>query len=280
MNYKIFLSNIRDEKLKETLKLPLTLNRAGFVFDEAKDPREEIAVSDCSVQIIGKTYLEAGEDISLSEQHFNEIKKRVDEDVKYKSFIWLPGNVDYSDSDSRQVDFINRFQHHLSNNMVLSRAHSAVQFVEDVRLILEQLPGKIYDTHPTDIFLICSQVDEKEAMMVQRMLSDIIKMVKLTIVQDSDLDYEEFAAQQMKVSKLSVIYFNKGADWAIPFAQQIWKKTGGASAESSILLIGDSNHPGNSDKKFSAPKVISSLTPNDLIPLEIKVQFDAITKTA
>jgi hypothetical protein len=279
MNYKIFLSNVKDEKLRETLKLPLTLNRAGFSFDESQDPEKEIAESVCSVQIIGKSYSEAVTEMSVSELHFNKIKQRVDQDVKYKSFIWLPGNVDYSDSDVRQLEFINRFQHHLSNNMVLSRAHSAVQFVEDVRLILEQLPKKIYDTHPTDIFLICSQVDEKEAMMVQKMLSDIIKMVKLTIVQDSDFDYEEFAAQQMKVSKLSVVYFNKGADWAIPFSQQIWKKIGGASSESSILLIGDSNNPDNNGKKFAAPKVISSLTPNDLIPLEIKVQFDTITKT-
>jgi hypothetical protein len=276
MQYKIFLSNVKDEKLRESLRLPITLNRAGFVFEDSQPATEQIADSSCAVQIIGKSYQRTGNNSSLSEEHFNEIKKRVEKDENYKGFIWLPGNIDYSDADKEQLDFINRLQFQLSNNMVLSRAPSAVQFVEDVRIILEQLPTKTYETHPTDVFLICNQVDEKEAMVVQKMLSDIIQMVKLTIVQDSDLDYEEFAAQQMSVSKLSVVYFNKGADWAIPFSQQIWKKIGGASATVTMLLIGDSNNPANAGKKFTAPRVTSALTPNDLIPLEIKVQFDTV----
>lgn len=273
-DFKIFLSNIKELGLSESETLPVTLNRAGFVFDEKNKPEDEIGKTICSVQIIGKTYTDMGNNMSLSEHHFNVVKKKVDSDEKYKSFIWLPGDVDYSDSDPKQQEFINRFQHHLSNNMILSRAPSAVQFVEDVRLILEQQPKKVFDTHPTDIFLICSQVDETEAIRVQKMLSDIIKMVKLTIVQDSDMDYEEYASQQMNVSKLSVIYYKKGADWAIPFAQQIWKKVGGASSTTTILLIGDLDNPENEGKKFSAPKVNSTTVPHDLIPLEIKVQFD------
>ncbi len=277
-DFKIFLSNLKDDSLDESKKLPITLNRAGFIFDETNGTEDEISKTICSVQIIGKTYTDIGSNMSLAEQHFNAVKKKVDSDDKYKSFIWLPGEVDYSDSDKKQLDFINRFQHHLSNNMILSRASSAVQFVEDIRLILEQQPKKVFDTHPTDVFLICNQVDEGEAIRVQKMLSDIIKMVKLTIVQDSDMDYEEYSAQQMNVSKLSVIYYNKGADWAIPFAQQIWKKVGGASSNTFILLIGDLNNPSNEGKKFSAPKVNSTNVPHDLIPLEIKVQFDDLNK--
>jgi hypothetical protein len=275
MQFNVFLSNIKDEKVAETMRLPVTLNRAGFVLSEHAGVREAVDTSVCAIQIIGKRY-DASGNMSLSELHFNEIKRRVDADENYKSFIWLPGDLDYSDADEKQLMFINRLQHELSNNMILSRSPSAVQFVEDIRIILEQVPVKTYETHPTDVFLVCSQVDEKEAMMVQKMLSDIIQMVKLTIVQDSDIDYEEFAAQQMAVSKLSVIYFSKGSDWAIPFAQQIWKKIGGASSSASILLIGDSGRPENADKKFSAPRVTSALTPHDLIPLEIKVQFDSV----
>jgi hypothetical protein len=277
-DFKIFLSNIRESGLQESLNLPVTLNRAGFIFDEANPAEDEIGNTLCSVQIIGKTYTEVNASMSLSEHHFNVVKKKVDSDEKYKSFIWLPGEIDYSDSDSKQLEFINRFQHHLSNNMILSRAPSAVQFVEDIRLILEQRPKKVFDTHPTDVFLICNQVDETEAVRVQKMLSDIIKMVKLTIVQDSDMDYEEYASQQMNVSKLSVIYFKKGAEWAIPFAQQIWKKVGGASAITTILLIGDLDNPENEGKTFNAPRVNSTNVPHDLIPLEIKVQFDGLSE--
>lgn len=190
----------------------------------------------------------------------------------------MPGKFDDSDADNKQLDFINRLQHHLSNNMILSRVPSAIQFVEDVRLILEQQEKKVFDTNPADVFLIYNQTDDKDAERIQMMLSGILKLVKLVIVQDSDIDYEEFAAQQMDVSKLSVIYFKKASDWALPFAQQIWKKVGGASAKSPILFICDADAPGSGTKDFIAPKVSSFKLPGELIPLEIKVQFDSLNE--
>lgn len=38
--------------------------------------------------------------------------------------------------------------------MILSTAPYPIQFVEDIRLILEEQPKKTMDTTPTDIFLI------------------------------------------------------------------------------------------------------------------------------
>jgi hypothetical protein len=98
-------------------------------------------------------------------------------------------------------------------------------------------------------------------------------------VQDNDTDYEEYASQQMNVSKVSVIYYKNGADWAIPFTQQIWKKVGGASSKSPILLFGDAENENNIEKKFDAPRVISMVMPMGLIPLEIKVQFDTVNES-
>ena len=161
--------------------------------------------------------------------------------------------------------------------MILSRVPTAIQFVEDVRLILEQQAKKVFDTEPADVFLIVNKIDEKDADRIQMMLSGILKLVKLVIVQNSDIDYEEYAAQQMDVSKLSVIYFKNASEWALPFAQQIWKKVGGASAKSPILFISDADAPDSGAKGFVAPKVSCYNLPCELIPLEIKVQFDAIT---
>ena len=73
---------------------------------------------------------------------------------------------------------------------------------------------------------------------------------------------------------MAVVYFKESADWALPFAQQIWKKLGGAAAKTPILLIGDEDPDTNMNKKFKAPKVISLVMAGILIPLEIKVTYD------
>jgi hypothetical protein len=272
----IYLSCSGSEKISESKRLPVTLRRAGFSLLDGSQSEQELSQSFCSVHLIGKEYQEFQNGISVSEHHFNEAKKRIATDPEYKSFIWLPGKVNFTDADPRQLDFINRLQNHLSNNMILSKAPSAVQFVEDIKIILEQNPVKVYDTEVTDIFLVCNQLDEPEARRIQLMLADIVKMVKLIIVQDSDIDYEEYAAQQMNVSNISVIYFNKGKEWALPFAQQIWKKVGGASAKSPILLIGDATEISNEQVQFSAPRVTCHTLPLELIPLEIKIRFDEL----
>ncbi len=287
---KVFLSINKAEQSKDEKRLLKTLQRAGFSFSYDYNTDLELAGSGsgnvdneiensyCSIHFIEKTHFEYRDGISMSEYHFNEARKKIEKDEKFKTFIWMPGKLDDSDADKRQLDFINRLQHHLSKNMILSRVPSAIQFVEDVRLILEQQTKKVYETAPTDVFLIINQTDEKEAQRIQMMLSGILKFIKLVIVQNSDIDYEEYASQQMDNSKLSVIYYKNASDWAFPFVQQIWKKVGGAAAKSPILFIGDAGANGDENKSFVAPRVTSITLPAELIPLEIKVQFDSLNE--
>ena len=54
-NYKIFFSNVREEALQEAKKLPITLDRAGFIFEDDTNS-EKIENTVCAVQIIGKKY--------------------------------------------------------------------------------------------------------------------------------------------------------------------------------------------------------------------------------
>lgn len=281
---KIFLSiNNESEQSKLEKRLLVTLQRAGFGLSSKLDSADKtiekaIQNSSCSIHFIGKKHFENSDGISMSEYHFNEARKRIERDENYKTFIWVPGKFDDSDADKKQRDFINRLQHHLSNNMILSRVPSAIQFVEDVRLILDQQEKKTYPTTPADVFLICNQTDEKESMRIQTMLSGILNFSKLVIAQDADIDYEEYAAQQMNVSRLSIVYYKNASDWALPFIQQIWKKVGGAAANSPVLFISDASAHENNIKKFTAPKVTSFNLPIELIPLEIKVQFDSLKK--
>lgn len=289
---KVFLSINSSKQSRAEKRLVLTLQRAGFLFSSSQNQTDkindkgaesnsdrtdtEIQNSFCSIHFIEKKQYENSDDISMIESHFNKARLKIEKDEKYKTFIWMPGKFDDSDADKKQLDFINKLQHHLSNNMILSRVPSAIQFVEDVRLILEQQTKKVFDTEPTDVFLIVNQTDEKDAERIRMMLSGILKLVKLVIVQNSDIDYEEYAAQQMEVSKLSVIYYKNASDWSLPFAQQIWKKVGGASSRSPILFISDADATGPPTKGFIAPRVSCYNLPCELIPLEIKVQFDSL----
>jgi len=295
---KVFLSINRTKQSKNEKRLLLTLQRAGFSFsfpekknlsssnndgsllkeNDAESIDLEIQNSFCSIHFIEKKQVENKDSISMSEYHFDKARKKIETDERYKTFIWMPGKIDDSDADKGQQEFINRLQHHLSNNMILSRVPYAIQFVEDVRLILEQQVKKVFTTEPTDVFLIVNQTDENETLRIQTMLSGILKIVKLVIVQNSDIDYEEYAAQQMNVSKLSVIYYKNASDWALPFVQQIWKKVGGAGAKSPILFISDEDAPVKNTKSFKAPRVSSFNLPNELIPLEIKVQYDSLNE--
>src|ERR1051325_2299924 len=275
---KIFLAGDANVKSAEAQRLRITLERAGFAMNDPgillSDPMEY----SCSVHFIGKNFIEASNGTSMDEIHFNRVQEAVKQNTKFKTIIWMLGETDYSDADKKQLESIERVQNRLSNHMILSRAPSAIQFVEDVRLIIEQHAKKIYETEPADIFLICNQVDEKEALRIQTMLSGIVNLVKLVIVQDSDIDYEEYSAQQMNVSKLPVIYYKNAPDWALPFVQQIWKRVGGASSRTPILFAGDASVPANEKINFKAPRVTSFVLPPELIPLEIKVQYDALSE--
>jgi hypothetical protein len=252
----------------ETLetKLNTTLERAGFALGNS-----DVAGAIQYVSISGKASSE-------QEEFFSKGKNDSEIIENFRSFIWMPSTIDYTKADEKQKSFIERIQRELTPNMILSRAPSAIQFVEEVRQVLEQQAKKIYDTKPTDIFLICNETDEKDAKRIQSLLSGIVKMEKLVIVQDTGIDYEEFASQQMNVSRLSVVYYKGAVEWALPFAQQIWKKVGGAAAKSPILFISDTSAGTNNVREFNAPNVSCFAMSSELIPLEIKVQFDSLSE--
>ncbi|MDX2174573.1 MAG: hypothetical protein SFY56_15825 [Bacteroidota bacterium] len=286
---KIFLSTTNIDKDEEEKRLQLTLERAGFLFsnDFSTDLinsesyftkiNDQIKNSACSVHYIGQQDFNYINNIAIDEYHFEKVSQKIKEDEAFKVFIWMPNDFSYSKLNDAKIKFITKIQNHLSANMTLSRVPSAIQFIEDIRIVLEEHSTQKFDTVPTDVFLIYNETDDAEVSKIEGMLTSILKFTKLKIVQDSDIDYEEFASQQMNVSKLSVIFYKNATDWALPFVQQIWKKVGGATSKSQILFIGDESVKSD-NANFKAPKVISTAVPSQLIPLEIKVQFDKINE--
>lgn len=273
------LEEKRHDLFNTLLKANFQVYPSNLKYDEGffSHITEEINSASCSVHILGLSYgdLLNGHSISLAHYQYNEALNKLKHNSNYKLFIWFPYSINEI-SDDAQLQFISDIRNNITHGVNFSNTSSAIQLVDDLRTSVKVESKQEFDIKDTDVFLVYNQLDDHDANDVAEMLSDIIPIEKLNIVQDSDMDYSEFCAQQIGKSKLAVIYFKESADWALPFTQQIWKKIGGASSHTPILLIGDEDPESNSNKKFKAPKVVSLIVAGELIPLEIKVQYDKI----
>lgn len=289
---KVFLSWSSDGDSGLRNEVKNTLLRAGMQIVQPQNmPEDETALvretkqaidnSDCSVHILGSSYgkvLELNESVSIDKFQFLEAKKKIDEACgKYKMFVWYPPEVLAAAKDPLQEQFIGEIRNGIIKNMVFSNAGTAIRLADDIRSLMTFDEKTKFDIKEAEVFLIFNQLDEAEAEAIIDMLSDIIEPIeKLNIIQDSDMDYSEYCVQQIGMSKLVTIFFKDTANWALPFTQQIWKKAGGASSHTPILLIGTNEPESNTSKKFQAPRVVSLIIAGELIPLEIKVQYDNI----
>ena len=289
-NVTVFLSLCSEEQSALRNELSSVLQRAGmtvipnqavFLNGDLPSITQHISDSNCSVHILFPQYLPLTDSgVSVSKFQFQAAKKHLDQNADFKIFVWQPPSTDLANVESPQMDFINEVKNNISKSMVYSTVVSAIQLADDIRSLMEKKEKISFDLNSTDIFLISNQLDENEANEIIDMLSDIVPVEKLNIIQDSDTDYSELCKQQISKSKLAVIYFKESADWALPFAQQVWKKIGGATSHTPILLIGDVDPDSNTNKKFTAPKVISLIVAGELIPLEIKIQYDKVILTS
>jgi hypothetical protein len=284
---KVYLAHTETENQDQRTMLFNMIQKAGlnvFPSDTVFNPEyisaieSSIEQADCALIILGNTYGEnlSGNTISVSEYQYKLARKKLEANSKFKLFFWNISSQDELKNDVRQTSFIQEIRSELIEGMQFSNVSSPVQLVDDLRIALSTTEKVEFNINPTDVFVVHNELDEDAAAEIIDMLSDIIPVEKMNIIQDSDHDYSEYCAQQIGKSKLAVIYFKESGDWALPFVQQIWKKIGGASSHTPILLIGDEDPDTNMNKKFKAPKVFSLIVSGELIQLEIKVQYDKI----
>ena len=290
---KVFLSEvskdaepIRDQVcdvLKKAGIEVLTIGNESFSNKQnfLRKTRDAIDKANCSIHILGNTYQDnilAANGQSGAEIQFNEVKNKITKDNEnFKMFIWRPDIEFPANIEPQQQNFINAIRNGIYRNMIYSTKSSAVTFVEDIRSVMNAMEYKEDISKDTDLFFIHNEKDSDEATSITTMLEDVANLERLNISQNKKNNYLEHVVNHMKRTKLGVIYFSKAPDWALPFVQQVWKLTGGASSTTPLLLVGDSSNTGNNDKTFHAPNVINKIVDKELIPLEIKVHFDNIT---
>lgn len=234
--------------------------------------------ADCAILLIGNEYKNSNRGLTISDEEywFNKACQINTNNSSYRIFIWQPGFYRNNDSSSKQTAFINSIRNHLIQNMMFCNYLSPVMFVEDIRTVMYEEQKTKFDTKLTDVFFIFNEIDEDHGHAIVELLSDVVKVELLSISLRSETDYSEFIAQQIKKSYLTTIYYNRTANWAVPFTQQVWKKIGGASSDKKILMIGDADYDSNQNIAFDAPNVTSMCTGTELIPLETKVFYDKI----
>lgn len=232
--------------------------------------------ADCSIHLLGSQYGSTTNNQGISDDEFlfNQACNLNKENQSFRIFIWQPPIMQDQLVSQKQTDFINSIRNNLFQNMTLSKHHSAVMFVEDIRSILYAEQKEVFDITPADVFFIYNEIDEDNGNSIVELLNDVVKVEKLNISLKMPTDYSELIAQQIQKSKLTTIYFNRTANWAIPFAKQVWKKIGGASANKEILMISDTDYEQNKNIVFNAPNVTNLNTGTELIPLETKVFYD------
>ena len=287
---KVFIAEVSEDVLPLKNLLEKVLERAGMdvLYPEEQQNEHEfirqteelINKADCSIHLLGKEHLNTkidAKDVFLQDFQFITAQNKSDKSgTDFKVFVWHPENISENNIDPEQEKFIRSVRQRIHHNMIFSNKNSAIAFVEDMRTVMYSDKHNNYDIHETDLFFIYNELDQDSANEIINLIADVIDIRKIEITLSDDVDYSELVVQQIEKSKFVVVYFQRTSDWAVPFVQQVWKKIGGASSGVPILFIGDANIEENTLVNFDAPMVTTQIIAKELIPIEVKVQYDKV----
>ncbi len=296
--HTVFLAWTASDCIGRRDELSLILQKAGMDVMPITDcPSDDEAIkskiaqalsrSHCSVHILGAVF--GSESIqttpdgdtdttaSLPVYQVDEARKKITGNgTGFKQFIWQCPVDSSKDIEPAQQKFINDIRNSITSSMIFTNVPTPMQLVDDIRTSLAVKEKPVVEVNDTEIFFIGNQLDDEDIKEITDLLKKVVLVESLIISQDRDDDYEEIVIQQIKKSKLAVIYFKEASDWALPFIRQIWKMIGGASSNTPVFLIGDDTIETNRDKQFNAPKATSKIVAKDHIALEIKATYDKL----
>lgn len=265
---KVFLAGDLGEHKGKLISVLESAGMQIIMATDSNDAEEKLELADCSLHIITNVYSKFSDDQFLLAGKQNKTRDN------FKIFVWQTPEMHTLEIETKQKDFIRMVRNNIYDNMIFSNQESIVMLVEDIRSIMEEEVNVDVDVQKTDIFFIYNEIDEDVVSQITDIIEDVASVEKLNIILNNNVDYAKLVAMQMKKAALTVIFFKRSVSWAMPFTQQIWKNMGGASAQSNMLLLGDSNHEQNLNAKFDVPNVTSLAVAEELAPLEIIVQFD------
>ena len=287
----VFLAWASNDLKAKREEIALILTRAGFqVIPNSDCPStdegfknavaEHFGRASCSLHILSGEFgrrFEEEDAVSFPMHQFEMAKKKsAAPGSKFYTFVW------YLEDSSKQTkpqqdEFINNIRNYITPNMTFTNAFSPMQLVEDMRSLLIIEKQKMLDTKDTDIFFIFNKQDAKDAYPLTDLISKDYTVEVMNILPGGEEQYREMSTQQIPKSKLAVVYFRYGADWALPFIKQVWKQVGGASSPTPMMLVGEDDPQTNMARIFKAPKVSSSIVSKEEVPEEVKKTYNKVT---
>lgn len=289
---RVFLPEASDELAKQRNVLMKVLSKAEMeVVNHSSSSmamntiQDHLSKADCSIHILGSKYgatMSAKPEFSLHELNFNEAKRfSYERNEDFKIFVWHPSSISKGSLEAKQERFITSIKNSVLHNVTISYQDSPVVLVEDIYSVMNSLAKPVADIKETELFFIYNELDEEPAAGAIDLLKDVMKIEEYKMTSSDIADRSNYITEQVKSSKMVVVFFKWTLEWAIPFTQQLWKMTGGASSNTEILLIGDPVQQSAPVRLFNAPRVSSLTVAEELIPLEIKVQYDRlVSKTS
>lgn len=261
---------------REDLKCVLVKARFNAIDGQGLSSQEADAAiqsADCSIHILGETdiYTEGGSGYK-SPAGVQYRKAQAICGAEFKMFLWNPNG-----SSSNILPYINDIRRDIIENTIYYDKPSPIVFVEDLRTIMNVKQEAATKHEPSDIFFMYNELDGESASGIFNMLRDVQKVTRLPLSMSSDLDYNTYIREQLANSKIGVVYYNYAEDWAVSFARQIWKDTGGNSSRTPLLVAGNSEHADPKEQKVFDGIMACTVDEQLRIPLDIKVFLDKLT---
>jgi hypothetical protein len=287
----VFLAWTSNDLKAKREEMAMILTRAGFqVIPNSDCPsadddfKNRVAINlekaACSLHILSGEFgrrFEEEDQVSYPMYQFEMAKKRSSSSgSKFNTFIWY---VEDSGKPVKpqQEEFINNIRNYITQNMTFTNSFSPMQLVEDMRSLMITEKLNVQETRDTDIFFIFNKQDAKDAYPLTDLISKDYTVEVMNILPGGEEQYREMSTQQIPRSKMAVVYFRYGADWALPFIKQVWKEVGGASSPTPMMLIGEDDPQTNMARIFKAPKVSSTIVSKDEVPQEVKKTYIKVT---
>ena len=287
----VFLAWTSNDLKPKREEMAMILTRAGFhVIPNYDCPSSDedfkcsvtkhMEEASCSLHILSGEFgrrFEEDEETSFPKFEFEIAKgKSASGGSKFRTFVWHLDDI-AKHAKPQQVEFINNIRNYITANMTFTNAFSPMQLVEDMRSLMIVEKHKELDTKDTDIFFIFNKQDAKDAYPLTDLISKEYTVEVMNILPGGEEQYRELSKQQIPKSKLAVVYFRYGADWAMPFIKQVWKEVGGASSPTPMMLVGEDDPQTNMARIFKAPKVSSSIVSKEEVPEEVKKTYNKVT---
>jgi hypothetical protein len=272
---KLFFADVSPEMVPMQQELRVILHRAGMQITDGggatsdEQLKKMMQKAECSVHILGTTDIytqgtEGGE--SAAGKQYRAAKQLCS--GNFKMFVWNPNGT------SNNAPYINKIRRTIEENIIYIDKPSPIVFVEDIRNIMTVKQAVNQETVASDIFFLYNDLDKDSAADICTMLKDLQTVTKLGVSMTNDVDYNTYIRQQLAVSKVGVVYYNYAGDWAVSFARQVWKDTGGNSATTPLFVVGNSEHAKPEQLEIFKDIMECAIDEPMRIPLDIKMFLD------